>query len=73
MEAVEQEVSIPLGAMAQGGAELTYASDTEAAPVDSEGNVTIPAGFTGTINVTVTAAPAGIYRETSKTVAITVN
>ena len=62
-----------IGATAKGKAKLTYASDNAKILVDTSGEVTIPAGFIGTANITVTAAKTGIYKKTTVTVPITVS
>ncbi len=64
--------SFNLNASAKGGAKLSYESDQDAVKVNGSGKVTIGKNFCGKANIKITAAAKGEYKETSKTVTVTV-
>ncbi|HAE45627.1 MAG TPA: hypothetical protein DCG37_08570 [Lachnospiraceae bacterium] len=54
------------------GGALTYSSDKEKVTVDTQGKVTVEAGFAGTATITVKAAAAEKYKEAATTITVQV-
>lgn len=63
--------SVRLNASAN-GATLSYQPDNSKVTVDKNGKVTLPAKFSGTVTITITAEESPDYLETTKTVTVTV-
>ena len=61
-----------LNASALGGAALSYQSDNASVTVSSNGTVTVAKGFVGTAKITITAAATSAYKQTTKTITVTV-
>ena len=72
VDAAEEDYQVSLPVSALGGAALSYAFSTGGFSL-TDGQLTIPGGFTGTAIVTVTAAAKGIYTKTTKKLIVTVN
>ena len=67
-----EEQEVKLGASARGGAALSYASDNDAVSVDEDGVVTIPAGYVGTVTITITSAKTANVDAAEKKVKVSV-
>lgn len=64
--------SVKLNAKAKDGAKLSYKSNNKKVKVDKNGKVAIPAKFSGTVKITITAAETTQYKKTTKTITVTV-
>lgn len=64
--------TVSLNASALGGAALSYQSDNTSVTVSSSGTVTVAKGFVGTAKITITAAATSAYKQTTKTITVTV-
>ena len=67
-----EEQEVKLGASAKGGAALSYASSDDAVSVDEDGVVTIPAGYVGSVTITIDSAQTANVDAASKQVTLTV-
>lgn len=63
---------VKLGASARGGAALTYSSSDESVSVSKDGVVTIPAGYVGTVTITISSAQTANVAAATKKVTVTV-
>ena len=66
------EQRVKLGATSKGNAAITYKSSDDSIKVDSSGVVTIPAGYVGTVTITLTSAETANVKAASKTVQVKV-
>lgn len=64
--------TVKLDAKANGGAKLTYKSSIANVKVNAAGSVTLPAGFSGAVSITITSAEKGKYLKATKTITIKV-
>ena len=62
-----------LGASAKDNASLSYSSNNSSISVNSSGNCTISANYIGSATITIKAAATSNYKETTKTITVTVN
>jgi len=67
----DKDQEVDLNAKALGRAKLTYESSSHKVTV-ANGKAMIPADFTGSVEITITAKEAGIYEETTKTINLSV-
>lgn len=70
--ASDQEQTVQLSATARDNAKITYSTTDETVKVSSDGLVTIPAGYSGTVTITVTAKKSTYYKKTTKNITLTV-
>lgn len=64
--------TLQFSASARDSAKLTYSTTDQTVKVSSSGKVTIPAGYTGKVTITVTAAKTTYYKKTTKNITLTV-
>lgn len=63
---------VPIGATHKSPVPLRYYPYYGRIKVDEDGNIKIPAGYSGTDTITIRSAESGIYQETDKRITITV-
>ena len=62
-----------IGAKRTGSGKITYSSSTKYVKVSSSGKVSISKNYVGKAKITIKVAKSGIYKETSKSIYVTVN
>lgn len=62
-----------IGAKVKDSAKLKYESDNKSVTVDKNGKVTVKNGYVGKAEITIIASATKKYRETVKTITVTVN
>lgn len=65
--------SFNINAKTNGGAKLTYSSDTKSVTVNASGKVTVKKGYSGKAKIKITAAETSKYEKATKTITVTVN
>lgn len=64
--------SFKLNAKTEDGVKLSYKSNNKKIKVDKNGKVTLPAKFSGTVKITITAVATDQYAEATKTISVSV-
>ena len=68
-----KDQSFNINAKTNGGAKLTYSSDTKSVTVNASGKVTVKKGYSGKAKIKITAAETSKYEKATKTITVTVN
>lgn len=67
-----KEQSFPIGATASSASSLNYVSDNDSIQVDSNGKITVAAGYVGSARITITIVDSSGEETTSKRITVTI-